>query len=148
MAPGTRIHNVHEHSHDHKYHGNGEATTIVSAGRLSWQLRYPSADYNYQWVQISYFKPSDTYHRCTLCLCTHSGSDVSVLRVKERRQYKTDTKYLCAVCIVATYEVNQPLHGHLMRPDALATIEFVTHGDLSIYLLVGPGAHTVNKHRK
>lgn len=53
-----------------------------------------------------------------------------------------------AVCIVATYEVNQSLHGHLMRPDALATIEFVTHGDLSIYLLVGPSAQTVNKHKK
>lgn len=49
-----------------------------------------------------------------------------------------------AMCIVATYEVNQSLHGHLMRPDALATIEFVTHGDFSIYLLVGPSAQTAN----
>lgn len=53
-----------------------------------------------------------------------------------------------AMCIVATYEVNQSLHGHLMRPDALATIEFVSHGVLSIYLLIRPSAQTVSKHSK
>lgn len=44
---------------------------------------------------------------------------------------------------VATYEVDQPLHGHLMRPDAFAAVKFVTHGNLSIYICMFDLVHTL-----
>jgi len=34
VAPGTRVHYVHEHGHDQEDHGDGEAAVIAASGDL------------------------------------------------------------------------------------------------------------------